>query len=1281
MPDSLEPDGNPSSLISSLRNFRFQPKTVRYTPPVVKSPSVDNHKTIIEDSVPQVPDSTSSKSTYNGSLSKNSVNNESTSNVTSSTSKHTVQTYNPLSYRRYEATTSSQYQLPCIINKFQQVLKQGSHTATELDLKLTNEELQKVKELILQNSNIAEKWKRYVPHESLCIDSPNVRALKINRFYLKELIRFVRNVYNSNFVNSRPEETIPVDQQKVRTYSRGPKKQFNTVAPATVTPENNMNDQPDLNQMENKELLDDYDFFCIKETSLREFLDVFPGADIMEAQDVLARCEWKLDKAIIFARKMPLKCGKKRTLSSVPVSESASSRNKAQSSNLEINNQSTSTITEEIVLDSSDDEIVKPKTNFVRKIENGPPTKKARRRISSSDEEDIPLQAKTAKSPLPTPKQSNSVLTKSSQSNLTYEKHFNSQSVSIKPVSPVVSPDSINGKELPKNVAMPNLPKGLVIMQVGNTSTRELATNSKPIEMHSNDTASSHIASKRVEATDIPCRTGVSITNLSKSAQLVRIKSSSNDAQAVENSSFTPKNNSVSVTPVSKGVSITPISKGKKSAIDERTSKSKKTPKVKRKKYRLDDEDDEDYGTELFFDSEDSDFEEENLTSAHCAVLKFFQESSMEEMLGVPGCSKKKVETIINLRPFNNWTDLVAKLSNDKYLSTDLLNGAKKVLDMRNAINKLMTKCQQISFDMEDLVENLKANKERSSGYVSKQPDLLNDRMHLTSYQMLGLNWLLLMHNQDVNGILADEMGLGKTVQAIAFLAYLKQISMAGPHLIVVPSSVLDNWKQEFQAWWPDVQMICYHGSQDSRRELRLQILNDEIDEFDVMITTYNMVTSSSEDRGFFKRLEFHYVVFDEAHMLKNMASQRYQHLMKVKAPRRLLLTGTPLQNNLVELMSLLIFAMPHMFSGKTEHIKLMFSSVSKTEGNKSTYEKDRIDHAKQIMKPFVLRRLKKDVLQDLPAKIDETRLCPMTEDQANKYKSLIATFSAEFDSKQDKEKDKDKDKDKETTSSGTGMMMQLRRAANHPLLLKRFYDDDKLLKMSKAILKEPTHCESDPNLVFEDMSVMSDFELHKLCKTYKSLKSYALSDENVLNSGKFNVLDSLLPTLIQEGHRILLFSQFTMVLDIVEEYMNIKKYKFLRLDGQVPVPERQQLIDQFNSDSSIFVFLLSTRAGGLGINLTAADTVILHDIDFNPYNDKQAEDRCHRVGQVKDVSVIRLISENTIEEGILQRAKEKLKLERDIHDQDETEENDSASVAKLLRDALGLSAKSGTKS
>ncbi|GBM90091.1 SWI/SNF-related matrix-associated actin-dependent regulator of chromatin subfamily A containing DEAD/H box 1 [Araneus ventricosus] len=1365
MPGSCETDGeSPKSVTLSLRKFRFQSKSGSYQPSVQSSP--DDQNLSNKDSAAEVQDSTASNTTNTINLSQNNHTSASTTNqlksttATSDTPKYA--SFSPLSYRRYEAATTSQFLIPCITTKFQLALKNNNNTAaTEVDLKLSIEELKKLKLLILQNSHISERWKQFVSSEVFCLDTPE-KALKINRSYLNELFKFLKNLYHDNFRNIKPEEPETPTEFNIKTYSKSVKNQANDVSPP-VTEANNITPTSDQKE-ENKGIMDEYEVFCGKEQNLRKLLDAFPGADIMEAQDILVKCGWDFDKALRVAHQQPLKCTKKRSLS---VNETVVCTNQGLFNNTKVSQ--VAPPAEEIVLDSSDDEIGKPNSSNFNK--NGPPpAKKARRRISSSEsEEDDPKSTLTVKPSYPASKQVNCVQPKPALSNANSEKPFSlPSSLSIKPVPSSSVP--VNN-ETPKNVAMPNLPKGLVILQVGDLVSNKEISNGKPA---TSDTDSSQTVNKP-EKVNIPAGISISSTN-NRSAQLVRIKPSTNGVKHSENSIVLPISNSVNVTPVSKRVSVTPVSHLEKESnvSDNRTSKSvisvshvqnepddsdnssisklethvsevqnesnfsdigrtpksatrgrkkstdgnkRKAPKsatrgrkksndsdrgktsksatpvshveqesddddnvrapipraskVKGKKYGFDDDDDDEYGEELFFDSDDSDFEGENLTSAHSAVLKFFQEAAIEELLCIPGCSKKKAESLLNLRPFASWADLAEKLGNDKYLSTDLLNGAKKVIDMRNAITKLMTKCQQISFDMEDLVENLKSSKEESSDYVSQQPFLLNDKMHLTSYQMLGLNWLLLMHNQDVNGILADEMGLGKTVQAIAFLAYLKEISTAGPHLIVVPSSVLENWKLEFQAWWPDVKLTCYHGSQDSRRELRMQLLYEEVEDFDVMITTYNMVTSSAEDRGFFKRLKFHYVVFDEAHMLKNMASQRYQHLMKIKAPRRLLLTGTPLQNNLVELMSLLIFAMPHMFSGKTDFIKQMFSAVSKNEGNKNSYEKDRIEHAKQIMKPFVLRRLKKDVLQDLPAKTDEIKICSMSEDQEKKYADLVQRFTAEFESKQEKD----------PSSSGAGMMMQLRRAANHPLLLRRLYDDEKLVKMSNDIIKEPTHRESNPNLVFEDMSVMSDFELHVLCKTYKSLKKYALSDDEILNSGKFNILDSLLPTLIKEGHRILLFSQFTMVLDIVEEYMKIKSYKFLRLDGQVPVAERQILINQFNSDSSIFIFLLSTRAGGLGINLTAADTVILHDIDFNPYNDKQAEDRCHRVGQTKNVTIIRLISEGTIEEGILQRATEKLKLERDIHDEDETEEKDSASVAKLLRDALGLSAKSSTKS
>ncbi|CAG2177919.1 unnamed protein product [Oppiella nova] len=521
-------------------------------------------------------------------------------------------------------------------------------------------------------------------------------------------------------------------------------------------------------------------------------------------------------------------------------------------------------------------------------------------------------------------------------------------------------------------------------------------------------------------------------------------------------------------------------------------------------------------------------------------------------------------------------------------------------------------------------------------------------------------------------------MGLGKTIQVIAFFAYLRERkAVRGPHLVIVPASTLENWSREFQTWCPDINILLYYGHQDERAMIREQISKNEID-FDVIITSYT-IAQSPGDRSLFKKSRFKYCVFDEAHYLKNIKSTRYTALMNLKAKHRLLLTGTPLQNNLVELMSLLIFTMPHMFSGKTDQIKTLFTYTNKESTHRITYISERIEQAKKIMKPFVLRRLKSEVLQELPPKIDNVLNVPMSSEQELKYADLIENYTREIKYKKITFEDNESE---EKFKSGNSMLMDLRKVANHPLLIRQHYDDNKLRLMSQQMLSEHRakgHRESLPQYIFEDMQVMHDFELHRLCKQYTSLRHFELEDSYIEDSGKFQELDSLLTRYRLEGKRVLLFSQFTMMLDIIEEFMKLRFYHYLRLDGTTKVADRLDLIDQYNNDSELFVFLLSTRAGGLGINLTAASVVIIHDIDFNPYNDKQAEDRCHRIGQTKEVIVYRLISQNTIEEGMLKIAEEKLKLGRDISapDQganDEKEElMEKSDVKTLLRAALKL--------
>jgi len=678
-------------------------------------------------------------------------------------------------------------------------------------------------------------------------------------------------------------------------------------------------------------------------------------------------------------------------------------------------------------------------------------------------------------------------------------------------------------------------------------------------------------------------------------------------------------------------------------------------------------DDDEFTGKGIVYDSDEEEegLSDENLTGAKKKVLKFFNEAIDQELTGIQGCNKKKVQEIIRLRPYEGWVDLITKLQNTKNLNTEMLNSASELLRMKSGVTSLMNKCQKITLKIEGIVENL-TSCSASMLELKEQPKSLNQNFTLSGYQLIGLNWLMLMHRQNINGILADEMGLGKTIQTIAFLAHLKEMGDGGPHLIVVPSSTLENWRKELELWAPDIEVIVYWGSQDERRSLRTDLVQDEID-YDVILTTYNMVISSPEDRVLFKKMEFHYMVFDEAHMLKNMACQRYEQLMKIRCTRKLLLTGTPLQNNLVELMSLLIFVMPGMFAKRKDQLKKMFSLFPKNvqdDDQKNSYEQDRIAHAKRIMKPFFLRRLKKDVLTDLPKKSEELVKISMLPRQQRLYFELVTSY---------KNRAKELADSGEAADSGIGMLMNLRKTANHPLLVRDLYTDSKLKEMARMLkTRDSGHADALESFIVEDLQSMSDYQIHRTCEYYRCIEGFKLDSEVLCESGKFKKLDELLPSLKENGDRVLIFSQFTMLMDIMERYLKTRGYKYLRLDGSTPVQERQFFIDKFNKQPEIFIFILSTRAGGLGINLTAANTVIMHDLDFNPYNDKQAEDRCHRVGQTRPVRVIKFSVENTIEEGIYAVAQDKLQLEQDVTS-DRDDKNKKKDVAKLLKAALGV--------
>ena len=503
----------------------------------------------------------------------------------------------------------------------------------------------------------------------------------------------------------------------------------------------------------------------------------------------------------------------------------------------------------------------------------------------------------------------------------------------------------------------------------------------------------------------------------------------------------------------------------------------------------------------------------------------------------------------------------------------------------------------------------------------------------------------------------------------IAFLAHLYEAGVKGPHLVVVPGSTLENWLREFHNFCPGLRVEPYYGGQKERGDLQAHITK-HLKDINVVVTTYDMATKP-DDNHFLKELEFVACIYDEGHALKNSQSLRYKRLMKISAQFRLLLTGTPLQNNLQELVSLLAFIMPTVFRSKRHELQYIFKYKAKTSDgdNSALLSTRRVTRARSMMTPFILRRKKWQVLKHLPAKNTRVEYCELTPNQKNIYdeedrkarKLLLEREHAQGDAKS---KNAKKTKTADGKVKGNDMM-DLRKAAIHPLLFRRIYNDSKILKMSKAYAKESS-CDYNPDLGFEDMTVMTDHELHRFCNIHDSVSQYTLTGDEWMDSGKVTKLVELLQKFKANGDRTLVFSQFTMVMNILEEVFETENIPYCRLDGQTKMEDRQELIDQFYKDESISVFMLSTKAGGAGINLACANKVVIFDSSFNPQEDVQAENRAHRVGQKREVEVVRLVTRGTVEEKIFALGKSKLALDAKVAGEGvETKGEDGAAVEK----------------
>ncbi|KAI8978234.1 SNF2 family N-terminal domain-containing protein [Trametes punicea] len=685
-----------------------------------------------------------------------------------------------------------------------------------------------------------------------------------------------------------------------------------------------------------------------------------------------------------------------------------------------------------------------------------------------------------------------------------------------------------------------------------------------------------------------------------------------------------------------------------------------------------------------------------------------------------------------------------------------------------------------------------------------KPPFLL--RGTLRPYQQAGLEWLASIHSRNLNGILADEMGLGKTIQTIALLAHLAcDRGIWGPHLIIVPTSVLLNWEMEFKKFLPGFKVLSYHGNSKQRKELR-QGWNNKY-HFNVCITSY---TLASRDAHVFKRKRWYYMILDEAHMIKNFKSQRWNTLLMFRSFRRLLLTGTPLQNNLTELWALLQFLMSGTDFANLKEFGEWFANPLERAielGAIDDETQQRVSKLHTVLRPYLLRRLKRDVEKELPQKFEHIVMCPLSKRQRFLYDEFMSRAETRHD-----------------LQSGVyqkiaNILMQLRKVVNHPDLFEvrpivtsfamqrsavadfeirellvrrrllaesdeehlnfdalglrlvddlgeseiaaretRRLDGTAYLPMVGEVPGEPPPADTRtiagyrkyrawqqraatvarwmhiaylnrlrtnriPVYGAETLAVCRRFyqplmpydvptpaagylttpeKIRAAVKSYaaraeemgpiidrfafatpaavaRDLPSIALAglppeiaetaknpefdaplhrtavklqiafpDPSLLqyDCGKLQVLADLLRERKAGGHRVLIFTQMTRILDILEIFLNLHGYLYLRLDGATKIEDRQYITERFNSDPRIFCFISSSRSGGVGINLTGADTVIFYDSDFNPQMDRQCEDRAHRIGQIRDVHIYRFISQHTVEEALLRKANQKRSLD-----------------------------------
>ncbi|KAF9879792.1 hypothetical protein CkaCkLH20_02603 [Colletotrichum karsti] len=720
-------------------------------------------------------------------------------------------------------------------------------------------------------------------------------------------------------------------------------------------------------------------------------------------------------------------------------------------------------------------------------------------------------------------------------------------------------------------------------------------------------------------------------------------------------------------------------------------------------------------------DGNDDDFDNEDEVneavkdSLHDKALQVINTSTIEDLSAMTNIKQDELKIIESKRPFDSIGEVQAvsllkksgargRKSPKVAVGETLVDTIMEFTQSVNAIDDVVAECEKkangvkqeinmwdidfrgqkrstqgssTSGDLPLTPSSFRGGQKYSDPPIPRQPKFMEGHCTMRPFQLFGLNWMSLLYNSGYGCILADEMGLGKTCQVISLICHLVENyekTGAGerpwPNLVVVPPSTFSNWMAEFERFAPDLSVLPYQGSQAHRREMAVEMLDNQED-YHVVLTTYTQV-GSEEDLEAMRELRPATAIFDEGHKMKNPKTKIYKDLIKIKARWRMLLTGTPVQNNLMEMLSLLNFIDPAQFSGRMEQLAYMFSQkvTIRDVNNGAFLYGERVSRARTILEPFILQRRKQQVLSDMPAKICNVAYCDLAASQKDLYEDYERLFKSGPAKKTTSGRQSDQN----------NSWMQLRKAAIHPQLFRRYFTDKKVEKMANILMQEVPQSElQQPRIdhLIGELKNCSDFELHLWCRDYACIRELDVPEGSWMESGKVSKMLELIHQYQENGDRVLVFSKFAKVIEILREVLASDGVRHCVLYGQTEVSERQSLIDEFNTDTDITAFLLTTGAGGTGINLTSANKIIIFDQSDNPQDDIQAENRAHRLGQTRDVEVIRLLTSNTIEELIYKACQKKIELAEKVTGAAEevngkaTEENLEKEVRKMMTEQL----------